>query len=103
VKNTFSITELSSQLGKVSERIEMLTSAISRSEMEGDAGMVEMYTAMRMDELEHAQQFMILLTEFIVEDSTPEENTDEGDASAFAEGELTDTKGDCDTDDEDEG
>lgn len=101
MKNTTIITEFARHLKNASESIEELTSSIAHNEMDGNPDFVSLYSDMRLDELEHAQQLMLLLTDAIVQD-TPEataaENTDEGEGSVFAEGDLTDNK--CDEENE---
>lgn len=90
MKNTFSISEISHQLVKIYERIENLSSNIAHQDMEGDTELVEVYTGMRLDELEHAQKLTLMLTEMILGDAdTNAVNTDEGEGGVFAEGELT--------------
>lgn len=95
MKNTMIINDLARHLVKAGEAIELLTQSIASNDMEGKADFVQLYSDMRLDELEHAQQFMLLLTDAIVQD-TPEaptvENTDEGEGSVFAEGDLDDKK-----------
>lgn len=105
MKNTMIINELARHLVKAGEAIELLTQSIASNEMEGKADFVSLYSDMRLDELEHLQQFMLLLTDAIVQDTpeTPAENTDEGDGSVFAEGDLTDNKNDEETEEQSEG
>lgn len=106
MKNTMIINELARHLVKAGEAIELLTQSIASNEMEGKADFVQLYSDMRLDELEHLQQFMLLLTDAIVQDTpeTPDTaNTDEGEGSVFAEGDLTDNKNDEETETESEG
>lgn len=105
MKNTFSISQISSLLVKTHEKIESLTHDIASCEMEGKSEYVDVYSQMRLDELEHAQQLTLKLTELIVLDSEEinTENADEGEGSVFAEGELTDVKENEDSDCESEG
>lgn len=92
MKNTTIITDLARHLQKASESIETFTASIANNDADNNSDFVSLYSDMRLDELEHAQQLMLLLTDAIVQD-TPEattaENTDEGEGSAFAEGDLT--------------
>lgn len=106
MKNTPIITDLARHLRNASESIEALTSSIASNEFDGNTDFVSLYADMRLDELEHAQQFMLLLTDAIVQD-TPEasaaEKTDEGEGSVFAEGDLSVEKGDEETEETSEG
>lgn len=90
------IGDLAQHLIKASESIQLLSQSIASNEMDGNEDFVSLYSEMRLDELEHAQQYMLLLTDAIVQDApeTTTENTDEGEGSVFAEGDLSDKPGD---------
>ena len=100
MKNTMIINELSRYLAKTSELIEEFTHGIASNEMEGKSDFVSLYSDMRLDELEHAQRLMLLMTDAIVQDTpenSPAENADEDEGSVFAEGDLDCNKNDEET------
>lgn len=94
MENTCLSKGLCKQLRSLYDRIDSLTDEIINATEQKDEVLVEEYTDMRMKELEQAQRLTLALTELIVEDIPEEANADEGEGSAFAEGELTDNLGD---------
>lgn len=94
MENTCLSKGLCKQLRSTYDRIDSLTDEIINAMEQKDDVLVEEFTNMRMTELEHAQRLTLALTEFIVGDVPEEANTDEGEGSAFAAGELTDNLGD---------
>lgn len=92
MKNAYAISSLSRQMVKVSERIEGLAMGVQDVE-QGIGDIADTYQDMLLDELEHVQLLTLKLTAMI-SDAVGEEaaNTDEGDGSAFAAGELTAVK-----------
>lgn len=89
MKNAYAISSLSRQMVKVCEQIDSLAMGVQDTEQSvGDV--VDTYQDMLLDELEHVQVLTLKLTEMIslaVGEETA--NADEGEGSAFAEGELT--------------
>ena len=87
MKNAYAISSLSRQMVKVCEQIDSLAMGVQDTEQSvGDV--VDTYQDMLLDELEHVQVLTLKLTEMIslaVGEETA--NADEGEGSAFAEGE----------------
>lgn len=93
MKNAQAIGGLSRQLHVVSERIDSLTMDISGSE-QTNTDLAELYESQLLDEVGHAQALVLKMTELLVEATGEgETNADEGDGSAFTEGDLTAEKG----------
>ena len=88
MKNTFAISSLSRQLGRVCDQIDHL--AYDAQEISGKPNdLCEFYEGLLLDEVEHAQVLMLRMTDLVsqaIEEETA--NTDEGDGSAFAQGDL---------------
>lgn len=93
MKNAYTVGGISCQLQKVCERIDTLTHEIVQSE-ESSTELADLYTSHLLDELGHAQDLVLKMTELAVE-ATGETgaNADEGEGSVFAEGDLTAAKG----------
>lgn len=92
MKNAYAISSLSRQMVKVCEQIDSLAMGVQDTEQGiGDLG--DTYQDLLLDELEHIQILALKLTE-LVSEAVGEEtaNTDEGDGSAFAPGDLDATK-----------
>lgn len=102
MENTCLSKGLCKQLCSLFDRIDSLTDEIINAKEQKDQVLVDEFTDMRMQELEQAQRLTLALTEMIVEGVPEEANADEGEGSAFAEGELTDNLGDK-TEDKGEG
>ena len=88
MKNAYAISSLSQQMVKVCEQIDSLAMGVQDTEQGiGDLG--DTYQNLLLDELEHIQMLTLKLTE-LVSEAVGEEtaNTDEGDGSAFAPGDL---------------
>ncbi len=89
MKNTFAISSLSRQLGRVCDQIDHL--ACDAQEISGKPStLCEFYKDLLLDELEHVQMLTLRMTELVseaVEEETA--NADEGDGSVFAQGDLT--------------
>jgi hypothetical protein len=88
MKNAYAISSLSRQMVKVCEQIDSLAMGVQDTEQGiGDLG--DTYQDLLLDELEHIQMLTLKLTE-LVSEAVGEEtaNTDEGDGSAFAPGDL---------------
>ena len=94
MENTCLSKGLCKQLRSIYDRIDSLTDEIINAAEQKDEVLVDEFTNMRMQELEQAQRLTLALTELIVGDVPEDTNTDEGEGSAFAEGELTDNLGD---------
>lgn len=94
MKNAFAISSLSRQMEKVCEQIDCLAMGVQDTE-QGIGDIAGTYQDMLLDELEHIQILALKLTELISQavGEEQETNTDEGEGSAFAEGELTAVKG----------
>lgn len=93
MKNIHAIGGISRQLQKASERIELLAMDIDGSE-QTNTDLADLYTGHLLDEVGHAQALVLKMTELLVEATGEgEANTDGGDGSAFAEGDLTAQKG----------
>ena len=89
MKNAYAISSLATQLGKTAEQIQSLS--VCAQDADNNAGTIGgVFEEMLLDEIEHAQIVVLELTKLIAPE---EENTDEGDAGAFSEGELQDKKG----------
>lgn len=92
MKNALAISSLSRRMSKVCEQIEELAMDVQENE-QGIGELAEMYKDMLMDELEHVQMLTLKLTDMIslatVEGAA---NTDEGEGSVFASGDLKDGK-----------
>ena len=93
MKNAFAISSLSRQMEKVCEQIDCLAMGVQDTE-QGVGDIAGTYQDMLLDELEHIQILALKLTELISQavGEEQETNTDEGEGSAFAEGELTAVK-----------
>ena len=92
MKNAYAISSMSRQMVKVCEQIDSLAMGVQDTEQGiGDLG--DTYQDLLLDELEHIQMLTLKLTE-LVSEAVGEEtsNTDEGDGSAFAPGDLDATK-----------
>lgn len=91
MKNTFIVCDISRQIAKVSERIELLSNGMEAIEQNADSDVAGTYEEMRLQELEHLQCLTLEITRFIAgnSDSEEAENTDDGEGSAFSEGKLT--------------
>jgi hypothetical protein len=88
MKNAYAISSLSRQMVKVCEQIDSLAMGVQDTEQGiGDLG--DTYQELLLDELEHIQMLTLKLTE-LVSEAVGEEttNTDEGDGSSFAPGDL---------------
>lgn len=95
MKNIHAICGLGRQLQKVGERIEMLAMDIDGSE-QTNTDLTELYIDHLLSEVGCAQTLALKITELSVEaagDGEPEANSDGGDGSVFAEGDLTAKKG----------
>ena len=90
MKNAFAISSLSRQMEKVCEQIDCLAMGVQDTE-QGVGDIAGTYQDMLLDELEHIQILALKLTELISQAVSEEQeiNTDEGEGSAFAEGDLT--------------
>ena len=93
MKNAFAISGLSRQMEKVCERIDCLAMGVQDTE-QGVGDIAGTYQDMLLDELEHIQILALKLTDLVSQAVSEEQetNTDEGEGSAFAEGELTAAK-----------
>ena len=89
MKNAYAISSMSRQMVKVCEQIDNLALGIQDTE-QGIGDIADTYQDMLLDELEHIQMLTLKLTDLISQ-ATEEEtaNTDEGEGSAFAAGDLT--------------
>lgn len=94
MENTYLSKGLCRQLKSLYDRIDILTDEIVNATAQDDQTLVDEYTDMRMQELEQAQRLTLALTEMIIGELPENVNTDEGEGSAFAEGDLTDNLGD---------
>ena len=96
MKNAHAIGGLSRQLQKVSERIELLAMDIDGTE-QTNTDLSEFYTGHLLDEVACAQALVLKITELVVAATggEPESNADEGNGSAFSEGDLTSEKGEA--------
>lgn len=94
MENTCLSKGICKQLRSLYDRIDSLTDEIINAMEQKDEVLADEFTNMRMQELEQAQRLTLALTELIVDDVPEKENTDEGEGSTFAAGELTDDLGD---------
>lgn len=89
MKNTFAISSMSRQLGRVCDQIDHL--AYDAQETSGKPNeLCGLYRDMLLDELEHVQVLTLKLTE-LVSQAVAEDtgNADEAGGSVFSEGDLT--------------
>ena len=88
MKNAYAISSMSRQMVKVCEQIDSLAMGVQDTE-QGIGDLADTYQDLILDELEHIQMLTLKLTE-LVSEAVGEEpaNTDEGDSSAFAQGNL---------------
>ena len=93
MKNAYAISSVSRQIVKVGETLDSLVGGIQDTE-QGVGDLSDVYAAMLMDELEHAQMLILKLTELITQEGpeTAAANTDGEGGSAFFEGDLTTEK-----------
>lgn len=99
MENTCLSKGLCKQLRSIYDRIDSLTDETVNAMEQNDEVLVYEFTHMRMQELEQAQRLTLALTELIVGDVPEDANTDEGEGSAFAVGELIENLGDKTGDD----
>lgn len=88
MQNSATVGSICTQLIKSCEKVQTITSAMDAFEQTNDK-IIESYSNIRFDELEHIQILTLMLTEFVSVES--DENMD-GEGSVFAPGELNDVK-----------
>ena len=88
MQNSAAVGSICTQLIKSCEKVQAITSAMDAFEQTNDK-IIESYSNIRFDELEHIQILTLMLTEFVSVES--DENMD-GEGSVFAPGELNDVK-----------
>ena len=95
MKNTFAICSVSRQIESTSKRIDVLSMDIEQAENSNYGDLAEMYKELLLEELEQLQRLTLSITSLIAgmdESEASSDHTDEGEASVFVEGELTNTK-----------
>lgn len=88
MQNSAAVGSICTQLIKSCEKVQTITSAMDAFEQTNDK-IIESYSDIRIDELEHIQILTLMLTELVSAES--DENMD-GEGSTFAPGDLNDVK-----------
>ena len=91
MSNEAAIGNICAQIIKSCEKIQTVTNGMSVFDQSSQE-LVETYGNIQFDELEHTQVLVLMLTKLISEPDGDALNTDD-DGSAFGPGELTATKG----------
>lgn len=90
MKNAYAISSMSRQMIKVCEQIDSLAMGVQDTE-QGSDNIADTYHDLLLDELEHIQMLTLKLTELVSEAVGEQDavNADEGEGSAFFQGDFT--------------
>ena len=97
MNNSCAIGSVSRQISKTSERIDLIAMDMEQMEQSNQPELLATYEDLLFGELEQLQRLVLSLTSLIATSTAPKDdegkaNADEGDGSAFVEGDLAHEK-----------